>query len=95
MPALAGTSTDLAVALVAYQDHSAFAAFRDACIAGYHSVRAISDADLALLPMFLLIRDMAQMGWYHQRPELRRPPTVLPRLKERICSKAADLELLI
>jgi Ser/Thr protein kinase RdoA (MazF antagonist) len=86
---------DLAVALVAYQDHAAFAVFRDACIEGYRSVRAISDADLALLPMFLLIRDMAQMGWYDQRPELKRPPTVLPRLKERICSKVADFELLI
>ena len=69
MPGLAGTRTDLAVALVAYQDHPDFAMFRDACIAGYRSVRTISDADLALLPMFLLIRDMAQMGWFHQRPE--------------------------
>ncbi len=55
---------DLAVALIAYHDHPDFIMFRDACIAGYRSVRAISDADLALLPMFLLIRDMAQMGWY-------------------------------
>ena len=85
---------DLAVALVAYQDHPDFVMFRDACIAGYRSVRTISDADLALLPMFLLIRDMAQMGWFHQRPELPRA-AVLPRLKERICSKAADFEPLI
>ena len=82
------------MALVAYQDHPDFVMFRDACIAGYRSVRTISDADLALLPMFLLIRDMAQMGWYHQRPELPRA-AVLPRLKERICSKAADFEPLI
>jgi Ser/Thr protein kinase RdoA (MazF antagonist) len=82
---------DLAVALVAYHDHPDFGMFRDACIAGYRSVRTISDADLALLPMFLLIREMAQMGWYHQRPEL--PPTAaLPRLRERICSEAADFE---
>ena len=59
---------DLAVALVAYQEHSNFAMFRDACIAGYRSVRTISDVDLALLPMFLLIRDMAQMGWYAPAP---------------------------
>jgi Ser/Thr protein kinase RdoA (MazF antagonist) len=85
---------DLAVALVAYQDHPDSAAFRDACIAGYRSVRTISDADLALLPMFLLIREMAQMGWYHQRPELPRA-AVQPRLKERICSKAAGFEPLI
>jgi Ser/Thr protein kinase RdoA (MazF antagonist) len=85
---------DLAVALVGYLGHPDFIMFRDAFIAGYRSVRAISDADLALLPMFLLIRDMAQMGWYHQRPELPRT-AVLPRLKERICSKAAGFEPLI
>jgi len=80
---------DLAVALVAYQDHPDFAMFRDACIAGYRSVRTISDPDLALLPMFLLIRDMVQIGWFHQRPELPRA-AVLPRLKERIFAKAAE-----
>jgi Ser/Thr protein kinase RdoA (MazF antagonist) len=85
---------DLAVALVAYQDHPDFVMFRDACITGYRSVRTISDADLALLPMFLLIRNMAQMGWYHQRPEVPRA-AVLPRLKERICSRAAHVEPLI
>jgi len=76
---------DLAVALVSYQDHPHFTLFRDACIAGYRSVRAIADADLALLPMFLLIRDMAQIGWFHQRPELPRA-TVLPHIKARICA---------
>ena len=56
--------------------------------------RTISDADLALLPMFLLIRDMAQMGWFHQRPELPRA-AALPRIKARICAKAAEFEPLI
>jgi len=79
---------DLAVALVAYQDHPDFAVFRDACVAGYRSVRGLSDPDLALLPMFLLIRDLAQMGWYHQRPELPRAEQAL-RLKERIFATAA------
>jgi Ser/Thr protein kinase RdoA (MazF antagonist) len=79
---------DLAVALVSYQDHPEFPAFRDSCIAGYQSVRAIAEPDLALLPMFLLIRDMVQIGWFHQRPELPRPAN-LPRLKDRACSMAA------
>ena len=83
---------DLAVALIGYQDHPDFATFRDACTAGYRSVRAISDEDLALLPMFLLIRDMAQVGWYYQRPELPRAP-LLPLLKHRICGKAASFKL--
>jgi len=85
---------DLAVALIAYLDHPDFVTFRDACVAGYRSVRTIADTDLALLPMFLLIRDMAQMGWYHQRPELPRA-AMLPRLKERICCTAANFEPLI
>ena len=79
---------DLAVALVSYQDHPEFAAFRDACIAGYRSVRNLAEQDLALLPMFLLIRDMAQIGWFHQRPELPRSAQLL-RLKERVCGTAA------
>jgi Ser/Thr protein kinase RdoA (MazF antagonist) len=79
---------DLAVALVAYQNHPEFSAFRDACITGYRSARAIAEQDLALLPMFLLIRGMAQIGWYHQRPEL--PPSAdLPRLKDHVCAAAA------
>jgi Ser/Thr protein kinase RdoA (MazF antagonist) len=82
---------DLAAALVGYWNHPDFAVFRDACIAGYRSVRAISDRDLALLPMFLLIRDLAQIGWDHQRPELPRS-TMLSRIKERVCSRAADFE---
>jgi Ser/Thr protein kinase RdoA (MazF antagonist) len=82
---------DLAVALVSYQDHADFATFRDACLAGYRSVRTISDTDLALLPMFLLIREMAQVGWYHQRPEVPQA-AVLPRLKERVCAGAAGFE---
>ena len=82
---------DLAVALVSYQDHPEFSAFRDSCIAGYRSVRAIAEHDLALLPMFLLIRDMVQIGWFHQRPELPRSPNLL-RLKDRVCGTAARFE---
>jgi Ser/Thr protein kinase RdoA (MazF antagonist) len=74
---------DLAVALVTYQDHPDFRLFRDACITGYRSLRAISDADLAMLPMFLLIRDLAQVGWFHQRPELPRT-AALSRIAARI-----------
>ncbi len=82
---------DIAVALIAYQDHPGFAAFRDACVAGYRSVRALSEADLALLPMFLLIRDLAQLGWFHERPELERSAMVT-RLKARIFSRVPGFE---
>ena len=82
---------DVAAALAAYQDHADFAAFCAAFLAAYRSVRTISDEDLALLPMFLLIRDMAILGWFHQRPEL--PQTAeLSRLKERVCARVAEFE---
>jgi Ser/Thr protein kinase RdoA (MazF antagonist) len=79
---------DLAVALMSHQDHPGFAALRDACVAGYRGVRAIADADLALLDMFLLIRGLAILGWFHQRPELP-PSDELPRLKAHVCATAA------
>jgi Ser/Thr protein kinase RdoA (MazF antagonist) len=61
---------DLAVALVHQLRHANFAGFRDACVRGYRRVRTISDEALSLLPMFMLIRGMVQIGWLHQRPEL-------------------------
>lgn len=63
---------DIAVALVNHQDGPNLAAFERAYISGYRSVRAISDKSLMLVPMFRLVRGLAQIGWYHQRPELKR-----------------------
>lgn len=78
---------DLAVALNDYQEHPEFAAFRDACVAGYRTVRPLAEADLALLPMFLLIRDAAQIGWFHQRPEIERP-AMIPALAASVVARA-------
>lgn len=63
---------DIAVALVNHQDGPNLAAFERAYISGYRSVRAISDKSLMLVPMFRLVRGLAQIGWYDQRPELKR-----------------------
>ena len=41
--------------------------------------------------MFLLIRDMAQIGWCGQRPELPRAGR-LAVLRERVCRIAARFE---
>ena len=61
---------DLAVALVFYQTHAHFTRFRDACLRGYAAVRPLPDDVVRLLPMFLLIRRLVQIGWLHARPEL-------------------------
>ena len=63
---------DIAVALVHQQDGPNLAAFERAYVTGYRSVRRISDQSLMLVPMFRLVRGLAQIGWYHQRPELKR-----------------------
>lgn len=63
---------DIAVALFYHQSNPAFESFERAYLAGYRSVRRLSDQSLALLPMFRLVRGLAQIGWFHQRPELDR-----------------------
>jgi Ser/Thr protein kinase RdoA (MazF antagonist) len=62
---------DITVALV-HQQGLTLAAFERAYVAGYRSVRQLADQLLASVPMFRLVRGLAQIGWYHQRPELKR-----------------------
>ncbi|MBW6397572.1 phosphotransferase [Roseomonas sp. HJA6] len=85
---------DLAAALIGYQDRPDFAAIQLACIEGYRSVRALPDAELALLPMFLLMRGMAYLGWCHQRPELATAATLQSR-KARVCAVAPGFVILV
>ncbi len=63
---------DIAVALFYQQRGPNLEAFERAYVAGYRAVRRLSEQSLALLPMFRLIRGLAQIGWFHQRPELDR-----------------------
>lgn len=79
---------DLAVALLPYDTHPHFPSFRDALIEGYRAGRDISDEDLSLLPMLMLTRRMAQLGWLHERPELGESPRV-QSMKDLACEAAA------
>jgi Ser/Thr protein kinase RdoA (MazF antagonist) len=58
------------VALVHYQRREDFDELQGALLAGYRDRRALSDEDEARLPMFLLVRRLAVIGWLHQRPEV-------------------------
>src|SRR6202035_2124085 len=80
---------DMAVALLLYYRHSRLEAFNAALLAGYRSVRAMSDADIAMVPMFMLARGMGQLGWFHQRPEIAEPPA-LTNLKNWVCETASE-----
>ncbi|MFM8820066.1 MAG: hypothetical protein ACKOD3_05915, partial [Phenylobacterium sp.] len=61
---------DIAVALTHQQSAPDFEAVRDAFLAGYRSVRDLPEAEAAQLPQFLLVRDLVQLGWLHERPEI-------------------------
>ena len=84
---------DIAVAL--FQDYMAarrYATVERAFLRGYRGVRALSEADAALIPMFLLIRGLVTIGWIHQRPEVDRTQHLV-RLKDFVCAQCREITL--
>lgn len=78
---------DIAVALFRVLSHRHGERIRAALVAGYREQRALPDDVLALLPMFLLIRELALVGWVMLRPELSRG---LSRAEaEALCARCA------
>jgi Ser/Thr protein kinase RdoA (MazF antagonist) len=64
---------DIAVVLTYWQAKPDAAMIERAFLDGYCAVRRLPDDAATLIPMFRLIRWMASIGWFHQRPELKRP----------------------
>lgn len=60
---------ELAVALHAHQRHPRREAFLAALVKGYRRVRPLADAVVATVPLFLLVRTLASIGWTATRPE--------------------------
>mgnify|MGYP001216464046 FL=1 len=83
---------ELAVALFGFQGQDNYTAIYDALIKGYRSERRLDDRSLELLPMFLLIRGLALLGWYQQRPERDRA-TEIARMISYVCRRAEELQL--
>ena len=81
---------DMAAALFDHATSPGYQPIRDALIAGYRSRGSISDEDLDLLPLFLLIRMLASLGWLHDRPEVDLHQ-FLPALIELACTRAREL----
>ncbi len=79
---------DAAVALFHSQTRPDFARVEGGFLRGYRTARQISDDALALIPMFLLIRGMAVIGWVNQRPELD-TSEYFQWLKENVCARSA------
>jgi Ser/Thr protein kinase RdoA (MazF antagonist) len=82
---------DVAVALARYRAAPAFAAIQRAFVEGYRARRDLPAEALALLPMFLLIRSLAVIGWIHQRPELERSRSVRD-LIDAVCAQCMVFE---
>lgn len=61
---------DLATSLLKNRHEPAYPLIEKALIAGYRSRRALSDAELQQLPLFLTLRSLTYIGWISQRPEL-------------------------
>jgi Ser/Thr protein kinase RdoA (MazF antagonist) len=61
---------DIAVTLEPCQDRADYTQLRAALLAEYRALRAFDAADERLLDDFLLVRGLALVGWYLQRPEV-------------------------
>jgi len=64
---------ELAVGLFSYQDHPRFPEMVEALYEGYREFRRLDAASAELLPLFLLIRTLALIGWLADRPEHKNP----------------------
>lgn len=81
---------DLAVAIFHLQVEPNFVQAQVALLAGYRSARALSAETEALIPMFLLIRGLAVIGWLTQRPE-HDPAPFLTSMKALILTQCQEL----
>jgi len=61
---------DIATALLRNRREPHYGALRQALIEGYRTHRRLDDADLAHLPLFLLLRSLTYIGWAGARSEL-------------------------
>jgi Ser/Thr protein kinase RdoA (MazF antagonist) len=81
---------DIAVVLTYWQSKSNAVEIERAFLGGYRATRPVSDEALTSIPMFRLIRWMASIGWFHQRPELE-PSPVFEERKAWVLEQCAAL----
>lgn len=81
---------DLATITFFFQRDPRFPAARDAVFAGYREERALSDAELAHMPLFYLLRGFTYLGWVHTRSETDTAKEIAPEVIPLVCGLAAD-----
>lgn len=79
---------ELATALYFSLEDPRYNEMEDALFAGYASVRPLSNADRALLPLFLTLRGMTYLGWVHTRAGSATALELTDFLIERTCMLA-------
>jgi Ser/Thr protein kinase RdoA (MazF antagonist) len=82
---------DIATVLTYWQTKPNAEGIERAFVGGYRAIRPVPDEALSLLPTFRLIRWMATIGWFHQRPELKRP-SVFEERKAWVLEQCAALQ---
>lgn len=86
---------DIAVALMSHRESPAFDRLTNALVSGYRQVRPLADAALRMLPLFMLVRALAWLGWMHDRQDLafvRNAPSILHYVCTRAEAVLAPLE---
>lgn len=75
---------ELAVAIHAYQDHPRRDDFLAALVHGYRQARRLDDGVVAQVPLFLLVRTLASIGWAatRRRHDRHRTATLLARVEQ-------------
>ncbi len=68
---------DLAVALHQAQELPHFPEIYAACLEGYCGVRSVAEEDLLMIPTFLLMRGLSEIGWFGDRPENTTPEEMM------------------
>jgi Ser/Thr protein kinase RdoA (MazF antagonist) len=82
---------DIAVVLTYWQSKPNAAGIERAFLRGYRATRPVPDEALADLATFRLIRWMASIGWFHERPELE-PSPVFEERKAWVLERCAALQ---
>ncbi len=62
---------DIATALFVPSSDDSYAQVCDGFVAGYRSVRALPDEQVAMLPLFLALRAATYVGWMDTRSHTR------------------------
>lgn len=81
---------EIATSLYFHSGQPQYAPIRDALIAGYREERALPDAEVAQLSMFLAARGFTYLGWVHTRHETETARELTPQLVELACAAARE-----